>query len=118
MAAGYLPITVERNGSYLEGWQITDDAGAPLDITGWTFEMAVKYAAGDADPPLALFTVTVVDLPTAQLEVKLLGSALVAVPGEHETVKLAYDFIAKDAANVPSAYVKGPIYLEPGVSTL
>lgn len=115
MAAGYLAIELERNGTYVESWQITDDEGVAIDVTGWTFAMDVKYAAGESDPPLASATVTVDNAATGELTVQIEGADFAAVDGEKEKVILAYDFVAVESG-VPQVYVGGPLILVPGVT--
>lgn len=115
MAAGYLAIQLERNGTYQTAWSVADDEGTAIDVTGWAFALDVKYAAGEPDPPIASATITVVDAATGELSVVIEGADFAAVEGENENVTLAYDFVAVDAG-VPQVMVSGPLILVPGVT--
>lgn len=110
----YAEIEVQRNAEYSRLWRFTDTAGDPIDITGTTFEMDVKYAAGPGDV-LASFVVTIEDATGGEATVAIDGSLFGAVPGDNERVVLAYDLIAVQGDNrMPLA--RGPLHLLPGVS--
>lgn len=117
MAAGYLAITLERNSTWQKTWTIADNDGVPIDITGWTFEMEVKASAGAPGAALANANITVTDAPGGELEIVLEGADFAAVAGTQDTVVLAYDLRAIKTGGVPETLVKGPINLEPGVTT-
>jgi hypothetical protein len=117
MAGEYLPIAVPRNGVYSKRWNIKDEAtGEPIDLTGWNFALDIKYAAGDADPPLGSGAVTVYDAGEGALNVLVDGTDFAAVPGTHETVRLAYDLVATVAGTGALVIASGPLLLEPGVT--
>lgn len=109
-------IGLPRNGSYQKTWTLRDDDGNPIDLTGYTFAMAVKASAGAPGAAIANATIVPVGaLTNGQISVTLLGSAFAAVPGPQDIVRLAYDFKATKAS-VPNIWVQGTIVLTPGVS--
>jgi hypothetical protein len=117
MAAAYLPLSVERNGVYVDTWQISDDNGAPIDLTSATLKMAFKYSAGEPDPPLALATLTVVEAAAGKFTVYIPGPAFGAVPGVMDIVVLAYDLVIM-RSGTPIVYATGPLTLLPGVTLI
>lgn len=113
--AAYLPLEVARNGVFGALLTMTDLENAPLDLTGTTFRMTVRYAAGSAGNPLLVVTPEIVDADAGEVEVLLDGRQLAGVPGPMEPVELAYDLIAiQGTTQMP--LVEGPLLLKPGVS--
>lgn len=112
-----LDIEVPRNGNYFTGWTLTDETDTPLDITGWSLALSVKSAAG-AGPVISAAIFSGRDDPNGFFNVRLRGSDFASVPGVMETVKLAYDFVAKDADNIAIVETRGHIHLKPGVTSL
>lgn len=112
--AADLDIEVARNAAFLRQLTITDDDGAPIDLTGASFALDVRSAAG-VGSVLASATVTVDDAPNGLLTIELLGSAFSGVTGTTEIVRLAHDFLATQDS-VTIALVRGEIVLLPAVS--
>lgn len=112
--SAYLPLSLQRNGSIGRTLTFTDPAGDPLDLTGATFAMRVKYAAG-AGAVLATANIVITDAEAGEIRFVLLGGAFGAVPGPMEPVELAYDLIATQDG-VPVDLLRGPLILLPGVS--
>jgi hypothetical protein len=112
----YLDIEVPRNGDYLRESQLVDVDDNPIDITNSTFVMSVRSAAGASGSVLASFTVTKLE-PYAEgrFTEKLSGSALSAVAGAMEVVRLAYD-IKRTDAGIVTIEREGAVLLKPGVS--
>jgi hypothetical protein len=115
MAAAYRPIDLQRNETYLRDWVFSDLEGNPIDLTGATFEMDVKYAGGDPGAVLASFDIVVADAEGGRITISLDATELAAVPGEMERVTLAYDLLATQNGT-PMAIAAGPLNLLPGVS--
>lgn len=113
--AAQFDIEVQRNADYRREYAIVDDDGAPLDLGSATFELSVKYGAGDDDPPIASATVTVIDEPGGIVEVHLSGDQFDAVPGIKDIVRLAYDFIGRQDGD-DIVLSRGVLILAPGVS--
>jgi len=108
-------IEVQRNGSYRKTWSFKAPDGTPVDLTGATYEMDIKHAAGDGTV-LASFTVALEGLASAgQISVALDGSALAAVDGVNEIVRLAYDLLVTQSG-VKMILARGALLLTPGVS--
>lgn len=110
-----LNIEVPRNGHYCQDWQLADNVGEPIDLTGHALEISVKAVAGqgadiasaDIDihaPTDGLFTVT------------LAGADFSAVDGATEIVRLAFDLKHTDDGGISRIYPRGQIHLMPGVS--
>jgi len=117
--AANLNIEVPRNGSYFQRWTFRDKlTGSPLDVTAWTFALHVKRAAGIQDGTLAAATFSDVDGPNGGVNVRLDGQALASLEGAQETIRLAYDFLARDEGGVITVQTRGQIILMPGVSQL
>lgn len=96
MQAPEYDISLEQSTTYKFNLTLTDGTN-PLDITGWTFIGHIKESAQATVPPVASFTITVLDLASALLEVNL--SAVEA----EKLVKprYMYDIIAKNETVVP-----------------
>lgn len=115
MAAVEFNIKLQRNADWRRELAIVDDLGDPLDLTGATFKLEVKYREGDPDPPLATANITVVDAPGGIIEAHLSGDQFAAVPGANELVNLAYDLIGTQDGD-DTALARGYVILTPGVS--
>lgn len=112
--SAFLPLQLQRNGSLSRTLTFTDPDDVPLDLTGATFVLRVKYAAGTG-AVLAEATVTVTDPAAGEVRMTLLGSSFGAVPGVMDALELAYDLVATQDG-VPVDLLRGPLYLLPGVS--
>jgi hypothetical protein len=107
-------IEIQRNETFSYDFQVLNSEGDPLNVTGATFSMKVKERAGDT-AVLATATVTVVDATIGHIRISLAGSALSAVPGTMEIVRLAYDLVMT-LSGVPRVIMRGTLVLVPGVS--
>lgn len=110
----YLPLSVQRNARYRREWAFTTADGEPVDLTGATFEMDVKYAADPGEPVLGSATITIADAVAGRITVDLDGAAIDA-DGAQEVVRLAYDLIAVQGGT-RMVLARGPLDLVPGVS--
>lgn len=110
----YLPIELQRNGSFGATLTFTDSDGAPLDLEDCTFVCQAKSAAG-ATPVIASATVEIEDVDAGEVTLTFNGADFSGVPGKFERVELAYDLVAvQDAVRMP--LLRGPLILLPGVS--
>lgn len=113
-----MDIEVPRNASYKQGWTFRDKlTKEPLDITGWTFALDVKYNAG-ASAVIASAIFNNIVGPDGTVDVQINGSDFSAVEGVQEKVVLAYDCLAKDIDGLVIVQTRGQVYLMPGVSTI
>ena len=99
MQAPTYDIALEQSTTYKFNLSLTNGATTPvpLDITNWTFLGHIKEQANVAVPPIASFTITVLDLPNALVEVYLSASeADKLTKGRYQ-----YDIIAKNTAVTP-----------------
>lgn len=113
--AAYLPLEVQRNGQESWTFQFLDTEKRPLDLTGATFDMGIRYAAGDNAGRLASAAVEMVDAVQGLVGVTINGATLDSLPGRMELVLLAYDLIViQGGMRMPM--LRGPLALTPGVS--
>lgn len=108
-------LELQRNASLTQQFVVQDSTGGALDVSGASFSMKVRYAAGDTGTPLATATVTVVNAATGVIEIYLTGSSFSAVTGAHEIVRLAHDLIMTLSGKT-LAIARGTLSLVPGVS--
>jgi hypothetical protein len=109
-------IAVQRNAEYLRNWSLVDGNRDPVDLTGSTFALDIKYAAGAPDPPLASGTVAIEGDPVnGVISVHIDGADFAALPGDQEVVRLAYDLVATQAG-LKMVLARGALLLQPGVS--
>lgn len=113
--SAYLPLEVQRNGVWVRSLTFTDTDGEPLDLTGATFLLRIRYAAGVQGPALASASFEVADPGQGVVNVTIDGMALNAVPGAMEPVELAYDLIVTQGG-LRMPMLRGPLILLPGVS--
>jgi hypothetical protein len=116
MAGIDFDICVPRNGDYFRTWQLVDDEGAPVDLTGHALVLAVRAAAGEEGEPIASATITIEALPHGNFDVLLHGAHFDDVPGPMEIVRLAYDLKRTDPTGIITVEVRGAVILKPGVS--
>jgi len=112
----YLPIELNRNGSWVRTILLYDLSGNPVDASHWTLAGAVKAAAGVSGGALATFTITPTPGADGQYLIELLGSDLNAVDGDQAIVRLAYDIRATRNTYPPEILLQGPVILNPGVT--
>lgn len=96
MQAPTYDISLEQGATYKFNLSLTDGTN-PLNITGWEFVGHIKESAVVAAPPVASFTIEVLDVASALVEVYL---------SAEEAEKLTkprymYDIIAKNNTVVP-----------------
>lgn len=113
--SAYLPISIHRNGSYAAHWILRDTDGNAIDLTGATFVMKARYAAGAGGGEISSATLLVDDPTGGGLSITWLGSLFSSVPGSMDRVTLAYDLLMT-LSGVPQILAFGPLYLFPGVS--
>lgn len=109
-----LPIRLERNGSWSRTMFFVDELDNPVDLTGVTFAGSVRTNAGSTSS-LASLTISVTDAAGGQIYVSLVGSALDAVPGTQEAVRLAHDAYATKSG-VSTVIFRGELILDPEVT--
>lgn len=109
-------MPIYRGTYYTRTFVFTDEAGDPLDITGWEFQSMWRAGKNDPNPPLLDLTTanggwTVTNGPGGLLQLKILAADTSLLTGG----KAFFDVLRTDAipgpiwlfeGNVP---VKGPI---------
>lgn len=53
MTAALWRLCIEQRASFTLALRLTDDAGQPVNLTGYTARMQIRDHVGAADPPLA-----------------------------------------------------------------
>lgn len=124
MSAAYREIVQQRNGDEPFTLFLYDAEDSPIDLTGVTFNLQVRPAAGDGGTAIVDATnsidpaetgIIITDATGGQILITILGEDFAAVDGEFEDVRLAYDLIAtKDG--IDTALMRGPFILQPGVT--
>jgi len=109
------PIRLYRNADYHEGWQLCDQEGVQLDLTFCDLALAIRYVAGQGTI-LARAVIDLYDPANGLFTVHIDGSALTAVPGATEVVRLAYDLRLTYHDGVQFIPVAGQVLLTPGVT--
>lgn len=110
-----MDIRVYRNADYREGWQLGDEAGAPLDLTGCSMQMKIRAVAGQGSV-IGSASVTMDDASLGIFTVRIPGSLFTYIPGATEIVRLAYDLVLTYPDGVKAVPVAGQIILTPGVT--
>lgn len=110
-----LDIRVPRNGDYNEEWQLSDNVNDPIDLTDVSLQLAIRLVAGQG----AIVANAIINLhspTTGQFTVRIDGTALTAITGPGETVRLAYDLRLTYVDGIKAIPVAGQIILTPGVT--
>jgi len=115
MRTSLLDIRVPRNADYFEGWQLNDNEGVALDLTGDTLALSIRAVAGQG-PVLASATINLFDPANGSFTVRIRGSDLSSIDGQSEVVTLAYDLRITYADGIQDVPVAGQIILTPGVT--
>ena len=64
-------IIIVQGADYVQDYQVTNDAGTPIDLTGVTFESKIRSDFGTSATVLETFTVTMVDAATGTFQASL-----------------------------------------------
>lgn len=110
-----LDILVPRNGDYRQDWRLTDNEGEPIDLTGCSVQLDVRYVAGQGSV-LTSATVDLHDPVNGTFTLSILGDDLADLPGPTEIVRLAYDLRVVDADGGIQVFPRGQVILVPGVT--
>lgn len=110
-----LDIAVPRNAHYSQDWQLKDNEGNPLDLSGDALELKVRAVAGQG-AVIAAADIDVHDPANGIFTVTLAGSQFVGVQGQSETVRLAYDLRHTFSDGIKYIPVEGQILLTPGAT--
>lgn len=117
MSTETFDITLQRNADFSRGFTLTDDAEppVPLDLTGATFDMDIRYTAGVSGAPLVDVPIVCETPVTGYFEFTLSGSMFINIGNPVVNARFVYDIIAtQDGRRIP--LVSGNILLLPGVS--
>lgn len=109
-------IRLGRNEDYLKDWALTDDDGAPLDLTGWTLELDIKerlatsiVQSADLMVTDAVNGVLGVYIPGGPMApISLIGNAL-------QDIALVYDLRGTDVDGFRTVFVRGTLTMIRGV---
>lgn len=111
-----LDIAIQRNEDYLQGWNLAAD-GAPIDITGWAFDLDIKSRTDNAYV-IQSGTITITDAEAGQFDllIEAPGHALGNYGDLLHSYQLPYDLIATDIDGYRTALVAGYIIISRGIS--
>lgn len=109
-----LDIRVNRNADYHEGWQL-HVKGEPIDLTGCTLELFVRYSAGQGSV-LSQASFDIYDRANGLFDLLIAGDTFASVPGPAEVVRLSYDLRLTYPDGVKAVPVAGQILLTPGAT--
>lgn len=110
-----LDIALQRNEGWARSLYLTDDAGAPIDLTGCTVAMQVRDKLSQA--LIAQADVQVVDAANGEIAVELAGgegSPLSQYGSPIQTVNLHYDLRLSDGSEAPVVLFAGTLILSRG----
>ena len=110
-----MDIRVYRNADYCEDWQLNDNIGAPIDLTGCTLGLSIRANAGQGSV-IATGAVILHDPGNGVFTVFIDGAALSSVAGAGQIVRLAYDLRLTYPDGIQAIPVAGHIILTPGVT--
>jgi hypothetical protein len=110
-----MDIRVPRNGDYFEDWQLHDSDDNPIDISDDTLELKIRAVAGQGSA-LASAVIDKHDPTNGIFSVRISGASLLAVSGQSEVARLAYDLRQTFPDGIQFIPVEGQILLTPGAT--
>ena len=110
-----MDIRVYRNADYCEDWQLNDNDGAPIDLTGDTLELRIRANAGQGSV-IAAATIDLHDPENGIVTVTIEGAPLSSVAGAGQIVRLAYDLRITYPDGIQAIPAAGHIILTPGAT--
>lgn len=122
MAAANLDLLVEQGATFTRTLTLKDSAGAPIDITGWTFagQIRKKY---DSSSPLVSFTCAIVGAATnGQFSITLSHtqtSALPVLPAQDNSrspTLYSYDIECVKSDSTKARLLQGLVKVSPEVT--
>ncbi len=116
--AAQLDINIQRNEDYAQGWTLLDDAGMPIDISGWLVELEVKEKLENSTV-LQAADITITDAPAGKFDVVLAGpgNPLGAYGNPLWPASLPYDLLVTDTGGLKTALVRGNVNLSRGITS-
>jgi len=111
-----MDIEVPRNGDFSRTSQLVDADGFPIDLTSNAMALDIRRLPGDGGAPVASAAVEIEPGIQGFFTETIRGSQLSDVPGQFETVRLAYDLRRVDGGGLVTVERRGVINLVPGVT--
>lgn len=105
-------LDVPRDGHYSSGWALTDNVGAPLDLTGHTITAVAQRAAG-TNPVIATAIIDLYDAANGRFDMTWAGGDFSEVEGPTEIVRLSWKLRDTHADGKSFDLVRGHILLFP-----
>jgi len=109
-----MKIEVTRTSAWRRLLRLRDAAGDPIDLTGATIALDVKYAGGPGTV-LASADISMPDPAAGEFVATVDGADFDEVPGPHEPVPLAFD-IRAEQDGLATVLARGELLLLPGVT--
>lgn len=114
-----LDIAMQRNEDFARAFTVTDDAGEPIDLTGYTIRLQIKDRL-DNTTVIQSAVVTITGASEGMFDVVIdggTGSALASYGDPLLSYELPYDLIATDDAGRATALIAGYLILSRGVTS-
>lgn len=112
-----LDIAMQRNEDFGCALEVTDNVGAPIDLTGWSLALSVKERL-ETTIVLQSADIEILDAATGWINIQIQGPG--APLGEYGDPLLSYelpfDLIATDPEGVPTALLAGYVTVSRGIS--
>lgn len=106
-------ITIYQNSSFQFAFQLEDNSGSAIPLTGWTFTGSIKEQYTDPDPSLLFFTCSIATGSIIVVKLSAAQTSLLSNP------RYVYDIIGVDSATVPPTVrrlLMGSVKVSPGVT--
>ena len=111
----YMDIEVPRNASCRIRYQMVDDSGQPIDLTGSSLRLSVRRSAGEGGAPIASATIVIEQGNQGFWEETFTGSDFDEIGGQYEIVRLVYD-LKRIESGFETIERRGQIILIPGAT--
>ena len=110
-----LDLQVPRNGDYFAEWQLQDNDGDPIDLTGHALTMNARAVAGDA-AVLASATLAMVEPLTGRFTVRWHGVDFDGFGNVFSLARASYDLKHLFPDGIVEIPVRGQLLIVPEVT--
>ena len=113
--AGFLSVSVPRNGTWGASLEFKSRDGTPIDLAGSRLVFSINFSAGLETAPIYQVDMTIADALNGKARVTIDGRLFSdSVPGHMELVTLAYDVVCLQG-DLTMPILAGPLNYTPGV---
>lgn len=103
MAAGVFNLTIEQGIFYETAFNLKDEAGVAINITGYTFKSEIRNKNDNS--LIKTFTCSIVSATVGSMKITMTGADTADIPQRN----LVWDLIAKDSTDKYRRYVEGKV---------